>query len=333
MRKVLWLFVFLALLYCGWWGLASVSVTSGLQNWLDTRRSDGWQADVSAIRSEGFPNEIRTVLEAPAFADPNTGLAVKLDQLTLALRTIWPGDVRLLFPDGPINFATPEQTVALHLDTSQADLNLTPGPQLELENLSFTSGPFRIDGPDGGLIAGDASELRMQQTEIRETYYIALNIGQFTPGAVPRGALAIPDDWPLVFTAFQVKSEIRFDRPWDRQALEERRPQPRHIQLQNMEAHWGDVRLRIKGIMDVDPLGIVSGNITIRAENWEAMLDIAETSGVLPTDLRQTAQGVLSSLAAGSGKTNDLDVTLTLDSGLIRLGFIPLGSAPRVQIR
>ena len=44
-------------------------------------------------------------------------------------------------------------------------------------------------------------------------------------------------------------------------------------------------------------------------------------------------EGPLRALAAGTGSTDDLDVTLTFSDGLTRLGFLPLGPAPSLVIR
>ncbi len=334
MRKVLWLFVVLALLFCGWWGVATWSVKSGAYGWLDERRAEGWQADVAAISSGGFPSEVRTVLTDLALTDPTTGLSLALPDFTLAGRTLWPGDVHVTLPAAPITLATPTGRADLSVDEGRADLNLAPGTALELRNLSFTSGPFRTESPAGGLFAGNSAEIRMiQQDGFRGSYDLTLHIGQFTPGAVPRAALLIPADWPLVFTALRAQAQVTFDRPWDRRAVEDRRPQPRRIELQDADVHWGEVRLRLTGTLDVDDSGVPSGPITIKAENWQSMLSLAETSGMLPPELRPTVEGVLSSLAAGSGRTNDLDVTLDLDGGLIRMGFLPIAPAPRFVIR
>lgn len=334
MRGLLWLILGAAALFCGWWGVAAWSVKSGTNGWLEARRAEGWQAEAAAIASSGFPSEVRTTLTDFALADPATGLSVTLPELTLAGRTIWPGNLHVELPTAPMTFATPTGRAHLSVDAGRADLNLAPGTALVLRNLSITSGPFRTEGTAGGLFAGDSAEIRMKQQDVAaKTYDLTLNIGQFTPGAVPRAALLIPTDWPLVFSALQAQAQVTFDRPWDRRAVEDRRPQPRRIALEEADVHWGDVRLRLTGTLDIDPNGIPTGPVTIKAENWQSMLTLGETSGLLPPEMRPTVEGVLSSLAAGSGRTSDLDVTLDLKDGLVRMGFLPIAPAPRFLLR
>ncbi len=330
MRKLAWAAALVILAGLGWWGAAMWSLSSGLQGWLAERRAEGWQAEAQDLERGGFPRQIRADLIGLALADPETGLALRADRLGISARTLWPGDVALRLPQTPLRLATPTGAVDLSFDTGRADLNLHPGTALELQNLSFTSGPVQAQNPQGGLFSASGTELRMAQSDAAETYEITLKFGQFTPGAVPRRALVVPDSWPLVFTALQAHATLRFDRPWDRSAIEDARPQPRQITLHAAEAHWGDVRMRLTGALDVDAQGVPTGEVVLRAENWQAMLDLAERAGLLPTDMRGTVQNVLTSLAAGSGRTSDLDVTLRLESGLVFIGFLPLGPAPRV---
>lgn len=333
MRRVLAACVVAALTFGGWWGFAMWSLSSGVQGWLAERRAEGWQAEIGGLERGGFPGTLRARLTDLALADPGTGLALQSDALVIAARTLWPGDVTLGLPDAPLRFATPQGRADLSFEAGRADLNLVPGTRLELANLSFTSGPLRAESPEGGLLAASGAEMRMAQTDAPETYDITLLFGQFTPGAVPRAALRVPQSWPLVFTALEARATIRFTRPWDRRALEEARPQPRKIDLHAAEAHWGDVRLRLAGALEMDARGVPTGEIVLRAQNWQALLDLAETSGLLPREMRGTVQNVMTSLAGASGRTADLDVTLRFEGGRVWMGFLPLGPAPRLLLR
>jgi hypothetical protein len=332
MRKLVWAAAVVIVIGLGWWGLAMWSLSSGLQGWLAERRAEGWQAETRDLERSGFPEQIRADLIGLALADPETGLALEAERLGISARTLWPGDVALILPQSPLRLATPTGMVDLGFDTGRADLNLHPGTALELRNLSFTSGPVQASNPEGGLFSASSTELRMAQAASPETYDITLELGQFTPGAVPRRALLVPQSWPLVFTALEARATVAFDRPWDRRAIEEARPQPRQITLHAAEAHWGDVRLRLTGTLEMDPQGVPTGEVVLRAENWQAMLDLAERAGLLPPDLRGTVQNVLTSLAAGSGRTSDIDVTLRFDRGLVLVGFLPLGPAPTLRL-
>jgi hypothetical protein len=126
---------------------------------------------------------------------------------------------------------------------------------------------------------------------------------------------------------------VRFDRPWDRTALEESRPQPRHIELSLADVKWGGLRLQAAGAVDVDEAGRADGAVTIKAENWREMLMLARSTGQLPESLANTLESGLGLLAGLGGNRDALDLTLNLAEGYWALGPIPLGPAPRLILR
>ncbi len=126
---------------------------------------------------------------------------------------------------------------------------------------------------------------------------------------------------------------MSFDRPWDLSALEVTRPQPVRIDLSEARAEWGDLMLRLSGVVDVDAEGRATGEVAIRAQNWPAMLDMAERSGALGAGMRRSVETALGFLAGLSGRREDLDVTLRLDAGFMYFGPLPVGDAPRLRLR
>lgn len=335
MRKLIWAVLMVGLLFCGWWGVAGWSLRSGITGWFDSQRAAGWQAELAGVSLSGFPGEIQADMQGIALADPETGIALDLDSLHLTARALWPGDVALRLPQTPLGFATPEGRWRLLFDTGRADLNLHPGPALELEALGFTSGPLRVEEATGAsLFDGAALELTLTQSSAAaETYAARFDIPEFAPGDVPRAALALPDTWPIVFDALRMSAEVTFDAPLDRATLEDRRPQPVRIDLDRAEARWGDVSFLATGSVVRDAAGFAEGSIVIKAENWQRMIEFASTSGLLPAQYRRQVEVVLTQLARGTGRTNALDITLEMAGGLTRLGFLPVGPAPRMAIR
>jgi len=156
---------------------------------------------------------------------------------------------------------------------------------------------------------------------------------QFAPGNATRARLRLPDSFPRAFDSLTLQATVTFDTLWDRRALDRARPQPRRIDLHLTEARWGDLRLNFAAALDVDNAGVPTGDVTLQAENWRTMLDLAQASGVLPSALRSQAEGVLQLLAGASGNPENLDVDLTLRDGAIFLAFIPIAQAPRLVIR
>lgn len=334
MRRLVWLGLLFAALWSGWWMFASASLRSGLASWLEERRDEGWQAEVSNIGSSGFPFALETTLEAPVLADPETGLAVSASRLDVQAPVWWPGHVSVLFPPDEIFVASPQLRQTIRADTAMANLRLHPGTALEVEQMALTSGPWSLSLPQGSIMSASGLTLDMTQApEVKTQYAFTLDAPAFKPGTVPRSALLIPDDWPVAFDSLKLEMNVTFDRPIDRQTIETARSQPRQIDLTLAEAQWGALLLRSAAALSVAPGGVLSGEFSLQARNWREMLSLAETAGAIPAGLRPQLENVLSALAGSGGNPETIDVELKLRDGTIYLGFIPLGPAPLLVVR
>lgn len=332
MGRLGWFFAIVAVLWCLWWGIASAVMRSSIEAWLSAREVEGWQAEAT-LSGGGFPQTLVTQLDDVALADPNSGLAVRAAFLRLEADAWWPGQARLVLPQDQIRFATPEARADLLMDGGLMTLDLAPSQALTLKRLSWTSGPWGVAQPDGSLISADTLTLAMVQQSKPATYHFDINVDSAAPGEILRAGLRIPAHWPIAFDSLRMDMQVTFDQPWDLRALEQRRPQPRQIDLKLAEAHWGDVQLNLAAELSMNDDGIASGEISVQAKNWKAMLDLAETAQILPPALRQQSESVLASLARATGNSDTIDVRLTARNGLIYLGFVPLGPAPRLVLR
>ncbi len=334
MRRLVWLVLIVPFCWCGWWFFAAHSMQSGLMQWFDERRAEGWQADVRQYKLNGFPTQLEQTLLDPALADPQTGIAFATPEITISAPAWWPGDVTVRFPGEEITLASPVERHVITATAAQADLRLHPGAALELEELALTSGPWSIETDDGSLMAAQGLTVRLLQADDARTEYgVTLEAPAFQPGSLPRRAWRIPQDWPIAFDSLTLSATIALDRPFDRATLEEARPQPERIDLHLAEAQWGSLLIRSAAALDVDAAGLLSGDVSLQARNWRDMLTLAETAGALPSALRPQLESILAALARGSGNPDAIDITLTLRTGTIYLGFIPLGPAPQLLVR
>ncbi len=334
MFKLIGVFVVLAILWCGWWAFASAAMQRGIATWLEARRALGWQADVGTIEKLGFPLRLHTQVTDLALADPQSGAAVSLDTLNISAPTYWPGYVTVTLPQTPITLANAQVRAVVAAPDASSDLRLRPGPSLGLESLGLKSAAWSVDTALGGLVGADTLDLTMiQQTSASPTYDIKLEADDLTPGAITRGFLGLPADWPLAFDTFAADLTVTFDRIWDRRALGRTRPQPRMIDLRQALVIWGDVEILATGNIAVNLEGLATGTVSIKAENWRAILDMVENAGYLPPNMRPQAEQMLTGLAQMTGNTTRLDLTLSLKEGRMSMGFIPLGRAPRIILR
>ncbi len=332
MRAVKFILV-LCLLYGLYWLGAGIWMQRGIASWFDTQEARGWQAEFAGMSLGGFPGRHQTTLSAPALADPATGAAWQADALVIDSRAIWPGHVTLRFADAPQRLSYFDQTLALDTRTMVADLRLRPGLALQLEHMSLISGPWSLTAEAGGLVAADTLVVSASQQETPAQYTLRLDAQSFTPGDRLLELARISRTLPESFETLELRADITFDKPWDLSALETARPQPRFVDLELAEIHWGALRLLAAGDFTVDDEGIPEGVITIKAENWRDMISLARQAGVLPEAAVDPLERTLSLLEGLGGNRNALDLQLNLRGGAVALGPLPLGPAPRLIIR
>ncbi|WP_424984847.1 DUF2125 domain-containing protein [Microbulbifer sp. S227A] len=333
MRRVLNILVVLGLVWSAYWYGAGYLLRQGVSAWFTEQVARGWQADYSEIYTSGYPLRHITTLISPALADPATGAAWQAEWLNMDSPAIWPGRQTLAFPETAQRLSYFDQTVTLHAQGMDADLHLRPGPDLVVERMALTSGPWAVEDARGEAMAADGLVLAMQGTDQPETYRFNVDAPQFVPGAALRKMLRPTAALPESFESFELDMTVRFDRPWDRRALEDRRPQPVAIDLGLAQAKWGALALFAAGQVTVDSNGVPSGELSIKAENWRDMLALAQGSGAVPDYAIGPAERVLNLLSNMSGNPDTLDVKLGLRDGMVTLGPFPLGPAPYLYLR
>ncbi|MDZ4135083.1 MAG: DUF2125 domain-containing protein, partial [Paracoccaceae bacterium] len=94
---------------------------------------------------------------------------------------------------------------------------------------------------------------------------------------------------------------------------------------------WGDVTLFASGRLIPDSAGFAQGTLDLRLDNWQKALAVGVAVGVIPASAGATWEQAASLLAARSNDANRIDIALTFGQGLIRLGALPLGAAPRLN--
>lgn len=211
---------------------------------------------------------------------------------------------------------------------------VTPSPSLPLERSSIMLENVEFSSTAGWTAALEKGQFATRKLEQGQNRHdIHFNASNLTPALSFIQSLGADSMLPPIFEGITLKALVDFTAPWDRSAIERARPQVAHIELTEFKAKWGELELRLAGAVDVDANGAPHGNITIKAQNWRQMIEIAQASGALAPELVSTVTGALGFIAGLSGNKNTLDVPLRLSSGTMFLGPIPIGKAPRITIR
>ncbi len=319
-----------ALAWMVWWAVGKGAYEAGLAAWIDQRRDEGWAADVATLETAGFPNRFDTTLRDLRLADPATGIAWTAPLLQFLSLAYKPHQVIAVLPESH-RFSTPEGTVDIAHEDARASLFLKPETALGLDQaiLVLTGLDVTSDrGWETTLASGRFAAEAVSATT--DTYRLGADISELTPAKPVRDLLDPAGVLPDTVENLRLDATVTFDKPWDRFAIEEARPQPMRIELDDLSAIWGTVTFRATGELDVDELGYPDGDIAIRAVEWRKILEMAVASGVLP----EPAAGPLErALELMSGPRDTLDATLSFGGGYVRLGIVPVAPAPRMMLR
>lgn len=329
MRFLRRLLVFIAVLWCLWWALASWGAQRGLTAAFDARQGDGWQAEVS---QSGFPFRIRSELSDVVLTAPDGEATLRASALGISVPTYWPGDLRVELPQTPMMLDTKAGPVQVTAAQGFAGLRLTPGTALTLERVNMESRAIAVSFAGQELLtAGGLVVTADQNTDDPLLYDLELQATNLAPGAAIRTPLALDDDWPQTFEAFQADVGVTFDRPLDRFAAEGANPQPRRIDVRGVDIRWGEVDMHAEGVLDIDAEGAPTGDLTVQFPNWRRQVELAYGTGLFDPGTRGTAELFMAAMANRAGSPDDLDLVVTFKAGRMSVSGIDLGPAPRIR--
>ncbi|MEO1536509.1 MAG: DUF2125 domain-containing protein [Pseudomonadota bacterium] len=313
-----------------WWAVGHTAYERGLSAWIEQRRAEGWAADVATLDTDGFPSRFDTTLTDLRLADPDTGVAWDVPILQFLSLAYKPHQVIAVLPEAH-DFSTPLGSFQIVHDDARASLFLKPETALGLDQAIVIVSDLRIEGSNGEEVALATGRFAAESVPATEnTYRLGADIAGLNPSLEVLRWLDPTRVLPETVDAVKLDATASFNRPWDRFAIEDARPQPTRIELENLSAAWGSANFRAAGTLDVSPEGIPEGEITIRAVDWRKILDLAVASGLLPESAADPLERALELM---SGPRDTLDATLGFRGGFIWLGIIPIAPAPRIVLR
>ena len=333
MKRLLIVITVAATLWAGYWWIGASGVRAGFSSWFEARRAEGWVAETTGISVRGFPNRFDTTFADIRLADPETGWAWDAPFLQLFALSYRPNHVIAAWPTSQ-SLATPYQKFDITSVQMQASAVLGPSADLPLQRANLVADTLAITDEGGETTAMTALRLAVERvTPDGSTYHLGWAADNLAPARAARLRLDAGGQLPQTLSAFRADIEATFDRPWDRSALEDARPQPTSLVVKLAEARWGDLELAVAGALDIDSAGRATGQMTVKARNWRDILAMARASGQLPDGLAGQLETGLSMLSQLSGNSQTLDVPLDFRSGRVFLGPVPLGRAPRLVLR
>lgn len=325
--------VLAVLIWFGWWWMTATAQQNALENWLADRRAEGWQAEAAEISIAGFPNRLDTTLTRPALADPSSGWAWNSPFLVLHQVIYDPTSFIVLWPNTQM-IAAPGASGVLTSDVMQASISLGASHRLDVQRASFELRGAAFEGVEGWRVGATSwiHHIRRAPDAGPDNAYEfrADGVGVVPPKAW-RDLIDPTSALPNAMENIVMEGRIAFDRPLDRFALEGAKPQITALTLKEAQADWGGLSLAITGAIRADDQGFAEGELTINARKWRDMVDAAVASSVLSQRAGDAVKSGLGLLARLSGRKDEITAPLAFSGGLMRIGPIPIGRAPRLM--
>ena len=326
MRRLIVLIVAAAALWGGYWVVASRGLEAGLRNWLATPQV-GWAAEYADMNVRGFPNRLDTVIDNPVVTT-DTGITWRAPFFQAMALSYKPNHVILVWPNQQ-TIETPFGTASVTTGDMRGSIVFGANTDLTLDHSNFVIEGLRAAMASGGELTAKnalfATRLAPVRTNVHE---IGLDASEITPPADMLAQLGLGRAAPAVIEQVKLDAALGFDRPLDRFALEGTPAQINRIELKHARVQWGDMALRAHGDLDVDSAGTLDGSITLGITNWRNVLRLAVNAGLIP---KQQAKQIERGFALLSANGDALELPLYMRGGVMSLGPIPLGPAPRLR--
>lgn len=330
--RLLWLALLVAVGWSAWWGWGAWRAKADLVGWMEARRTDGWQAEWADVSVAGYPTRIDRTITDLTLANTEAGWVWNAPFVQILGLNYEKDHVILVWPE-TMSLQTPYERIAIAGEELRGSLTFRPGSARELDEavLVFRGLELASDAGWTSSIAETRVASRPAEGE-SGARQIGVEVTALRPRAPLMQRLAENGLVPGTIERLSADLVVAFDRPWDRTALETARPQPREIEIRDMTATWGKLELRVAGDLSVGPDGVPSGEVMVKATNWEEILDVARESGALPEGIADTVESALRLLSGLAGSSRTLDIPVSFRDGRMRAGPVPLGQAPRLRL-
>lgn len=335
MRILLAIVVLAALAWSGYWFWNASLRERLLTDWLAERRAAGWVAEVDDLRVTGYPNRVDTIATGLTLANPEAGWSWAAQAFEILSLSYRPHHIIAVLP-GTQTVSTPVDTVAVESELLRGSVIFVPDTRLVLDSSTFEMTDLRLSSESGWQARIGRALLSIRRSTDPEASFahdLSFDAGEVAPPAALTEQAGTDRVLPAAIGSLALEAVLDFDRAWDRAAVEGATPVLEAVDIQDVSLDWGPVDIRGQGALTADTQGFAQGTLDIRARNWRALFDVAESSGALRGGLAGTLRAGLDLYARLAGDGDSLELPLRFEDGRAYLGPLPVGPAPRLVQR
>lgn len=330
MRWLTFIIIAAGLAWSGYWYIGKSSREAGINRWLEDRVEQGWVAS-SDVSLRGYPNRYDAILSDIILANPKSGWAWNAKQLELLTLSYEPNHIIALFPQSQL-ISSPKEKITVTSSDMQASLNVTERNSLTLQRATLSAKDLELNSSAGWKNSAKNAILAIRQSQEGSNFYdVALSADDFQPSNVALKELNRGGIMPATFTTFKMDAIVEYDQPLSKQSFESGSAIMQGLDIKDIHLEWGDIVLRAAGKVKLDAEGYPDGKFSLRAVNWQSMIDIAIANNSLDAKMGQRIKDALGFVAKLTGKKDTIDVPLKFSNRKTRLGPITLGPAPQIK--
>ena len=323
-----------AMLYSGFWFIASGNLRDGVESWAADRRAAGWKIGWSELSIDGFPLALRARVTGPRGAGPNGVWDWRGPTLVATSRPWNVNRPNFVFSGHHIISVTRHgmsRDYAVTASEAMGNAQFQAGIAREI---SIQIAQFDILAPEGEKITGDALSLRFIPRHPNPPgVFISIAAAGIVLPDGPHAVLgrnigALDADLKLLgVSAFKPSSRLRLSA-----ALGDWRDAGGTIEIKRLHLDWGGMKFDGDGAMALDSDLQPVGAMKARIQGYRALVDGLVGARQIPARDADMAKFVLNMVArATPGGKNTVTVPVTIQNRRLFIGPGKLMELPRIK--
>ena len=320
MRSLIALVIGVALVWAGWWMVGSRAALRGAEAVLAALPSRGLQGGAE-VTVAGFPNRFDLTFTDLHLADPQKGLAWQTPWAQVFAMGWKPWHLIGALPSGQ-RITTPYQDFTLDGEMIRASLQMRPAGDLALEQISGHVTAGQLASSQGWALGWQWAQASLARQDDDRKHLFAVKADAISlPVALPGLSAQVE--------GLEAVAILTFDADLDRYLTSA--PAVVAVDLREARLIWGAVKLFGKGTVAADAAGLAEGEVALRVEGWRPAWEALRAAANLPPLVQSGIAAMLENLSRQSANPEVLDLDLVMEGGMMRLGPMPLGPAPRLR--
>lgn len=324
MKRLVAITIVAAGAWSGYWFYASGQKRAAIENWFTEKQEEGWTADYTDLSIAGFPNRVDATINDLTVKNQDGSIEWNAPFFQLLSIVYNPSHVIAIWPETQ-SFATPYGMMNMRQDDLRASIVFDGDDASSLNRFTLTGQTIEARTERGAWDAADLLLAAEREAGATSDYKVALNAKDISVTVPGFGAGALPDH----IESLSVDTRVGFEHTWDANSFLFDRPKPTKLEITSADVTWGAMHLTASGTLNLDDKGVPEGAIDFSLQNWEQMIGDIANSGAISHAQAESMRMMIGMLAGSTGNPREFDATLTFSGGMMRLGALPIGPAPR----